>query len=157
MARPRKPHRLRALEGGRGKSRKLTPDLPTPSSPLEPHKGLSKAELAEWKAHAAYIRELGLESRVDSAFVEGMVRFLCRARQADAALVKAKRLTMVGAKGGEVRRPEIQISRDCWKSYERMAGACGISAAARARLGATSRPPERAGDVPPELRNAKRR
>ena len=157
MGRPRKPHRLRALEGGRGRSRPLTPDLPAPSSPLEPHKALSKAEMEEWRRHVAYIGELGLESRVDSAFVEGMVRFLCRARSADAALAKARTLTMTGAMGGKVRRPEVQISRDCWKSYEQMAGACGISAAARAKLGATSKPPEKAGDVPPELRNAKRR
>lgn len=154
--RPPKPHALRVLEGGRGKSRPLTPDLPAPARPLVAPKTLSTAERQEWKKHVAYLREMGVESEVDVSFLEGAIRMLCRARKADAELAK-RGTTMISMKGNRVKRPEVSISRECWQAYERMAAQFGISPAARAKLGGSGGPHERAGDVPPELRDAKRR
>ena len=154
--RPRKPHRLRVLEGGRGKSRPLTPDLPAPSSPLAEPAGLTDAERKEWKRHAAYIRKLGVESEVDSSFFEGMIVMLCRFRAAKAIINKSG-MTMVSAKGNVVKRPEVSIARESLQAYERMAAAFGITPAARAKLGGSGGARERAGDVPSELRDAKRR
>jgi len=154
--RPRKPHSLRVLEGGRGKSRPLTPDLPAPSARLVAPKNLSLAERQEWKKHVEYLRAMGVESNVDVGFLEGMLRMLCRARNADAVVAKDG-MTMVSVKGNRVKRPEVSVSRDCWQAYERMAAAFGITPAARAKLGGSGGARERAGDVPSELRDAKHR
>ncbi len=154
--RPRKPYRLRVLEGGRGKSRALTPDLPAPTSPLVAPSRLSAAERKAWKEHVQYFRELGIESKVDSAYVEGMVRMLCRGRQADAILQKSG-LTMISVKGNRVKRPEVSISRESWEAYRQAAANMGIGAAARAKLGGDGSHRERAGEIPDELRSAKRR
>ncbi len=154
--RPRKPHTLRVLEGGRGKSRPLTPDLAAPASPLVAPKGLSGPELREWRKHVEYLRDMGVESKVDSSFLEGLIRMLCRARKADVELARHG-ITMTSMKGNRVKRPEVSVSRESWQAYERMAAAFGITPAARAKLGGSGAPRERAGDVPPELRDAKQR
>lgn len=154
--RPRKPYRLRILEGGRGKSRALTPDLPAPSSPLVAPAGLSRPERRAWNEHVEYFRDMGIESKVDSAYVEGMIRMLCRGREADAILHKSG-LTMISVKGNRVKRPEVSISRESWEAYRQAAGNMGIGAAARAKLGGDGGHRERAGDLPEELRRAKRR
>ncbi len=72
--RPRKPHQLRVLEGGRGHSRALTPDLEAPSRPLKAPSGLAKDEALAWREHTARVRELGLESSVDAGAMELLVK-----------------------------------------------------------------------------------
>jgi len=144
------------LEGGRGKSRPLTPDLPAPTSRLVPPATLSQAERAEWKKHVAHFHAMGVESSVDAGLVEGLVRMLCRARAAD-KVIASSGMTTISAKGNEVKRPEVSVSRDSWQAYERIAASFGLSPAARAKLGGSGSPRERAGDVPAALRDAKRR
>jgi P27 family predicted phage terminase small subunit len=158
--RPRKPAKLRALEGGRGHSRPVTPDLPAPVEALEPPDHLGEEERAVWLRHSAWLRKLGVESAVDAGQFEAMVRFFCRAQQADRVLrLKMAEnplsgLTMASGANGEVQRPEVAISDRCWTHYERLASKFGLDPAARAKLGSGEAKPERAGDVPPELRDA---
>lgn len=151
--RPRKPYKLRALEGGRGKSRPLMPDLEAPADPLEAPAGLSKAERAEWERHALYLRRLRVESCVDAGLFEGMIRALCRARAADRVIAR-KGLTMSTPANGVTKRPEVGISADQWRLYNQLAAQFGLSPVARAKLGKGGDAPERAGDVPPELASA---
>src|SRR5688500_12454193 len=127
--RPRKPYKLRALEGGRGHHRPVTPDLPAPAEPLVAPSGLSAPEKAAWKVHVGWLRALKLESKVDGAQLEGLVRMLCRARRADAAIARHG-LTMVTKSNGTIQRPEVAISAACWKSYSALAGQFGLSPAA---------------------------
>jgi P27 family predicted phage terminase small subunit len=153
--RPRKPHRLRALEGGRGHSRPLATDLAAPKDPLVVPAGLSRAERAAWRVHVAHLRRLKLESAVDAGQVEALVRFYCRARQADAILAR-RGLTTTTKHLGAIRRPEVAISRESWALYCALADKFGLSATSRAKLGAVLAPPPQAGDVPPELRDVSR-
>jgi P27 family predicted phage terminase small subunit len=153
VARPRKPHKLRVLEGGRGKSRPLSPDLKAPADPLAAPRGLSREELAAWKLHSKWLRRLGIESGVDGGSFLAMVRHYCRAIRADGILRK-KGLTMVSATNGEIRRPEVSISAESWRAYSLLAQQFGLTPAARAKLGTKPERPERAGDVPEELANA---
>ena len=148
--RPRKPHALRVLEGGRGKSRPLTPDLPAPRDPLVTPKGLTREEAQEWKRHAEWLRALKLESRVDAGQFLGMIRHYCRALLADRAIARHG-LTMKTQANGTVRRPEVLISKESWAAYATLADKFGFSAAARAKLGAKATPPVKAGDVPEDL------
>ena len=156
---PRKPHRLRVLEGGggargRGKHRPLTPDHPAPSTKLPCPRGFTADLRAEWRRHVAWLRELKLESGVDAAMLEGAVRMLCRARQADRELAKAQRLTITSDANGSVRHPAVSISRECWRDYAQFAARFGLSPADRAKLGqGGAEQPEKAGDVPAELRD----
>jgi P27 family predicted phage terminase small subunit len=155
--RPRKPHRMRVLEGGRGKSRPMTPDRPAPKSPLVAPANLSAAEKRAWSEHVTYVRSLGTESRVDRGQFLAMVRFYCRALAADNVLARRGKkggLTIETNSNGQVQRPEVAISERCWKFYAQLADKFGLSETARAKLGATETPPEGAGDVPPELRDA---
>lgn len=151
--RPRKPAKLRILEGGRGKSRPLTPDLPAPESALRMPSGLSAAERATWKEHGDWVRSLGLESEVDGGQFLAMVRMFVRAQRADRAIAKSG-LVMVTRANGTTQRPEVAISERCWKAYAQLADKFGLSASARAKLGAGGKREEAAGDVPPELRDA---
>jgi len=151
--RPRKPYKIRLLEGGRGKSRPMTPDLPAPESRLRPPKDLSKPERAAWKLHVARIRQLGLESDVDAGQVEALVRFYCRARAADKALAELGLVTVTEA-NGEIARPEVAISERCWKLYSQLATRFGLDPQARAKLGTGGPKPESASDLPEDLRDA---
>lgn len=153
--RPRKPHRLRALEGGRGKSRPLTPDLAAPADPLVAPPGLSAPERAAWAVHVKWLRDLKLETAVDAGSIEALVRMFCRARQAD-AVIRRRGLTMTTKSNGTIRRPEVAISSECWRAYGALAGQFGLTPASRAKLGPATKVPEKAGDVPPELRDASR-
>jgi len=158
MGRPRKPHRLRVLEGGRGKSRPLTPDLPAPKDPLRPPRTLSAAERLAWVEHVRDVRALGLESAVDHGQFLAMVRFYVRAQLADAAIARGGRtggLTVDTPSNGPIQRPEVGISERAWRLYAQLADKFGLSATARAKLGGSGAPRERAGDVPPELRDAR--
>ena len=149
--RPRKTHRLRVLEGGRGKSRPLTPDLAAPSDPIERPRTLTVAERAAWKRHAGWIRRLKLESSVDQGQFLAMVRFYCRAQAAD-KIIARHGLTMETLHNGEIQRPEVAISERCWKTYSQLADKFGLSAAARAKLSPGEQKPEDAEDLPAELR-----
>jgi P27 family predicted phage terminase small subunit len=155
VGRPRKPHRLRVLEGGRGHSRPLTPDLPAPTDPLVAPRGLAADERAAWREHAAAVRQLGLESSVDRGQFLGMVRAYCRARKADRVL--ARRGLTMSSLHSEIQRPEVAISDRCWAHYERVASKFGLDPQARAKLAPAERRPEKAGDVPPELADASAR
>ena len=150
--RPRKPHRLRVLEGGRGKSRPLTPDLPAPTDPLVAPAWLSREERAAWKRHVVWLRSLRLESKVDAGALEAMVHFYCLARQADRVI--RKRGLTVETPMGPKKRPEVAVSNESWRAYAGLAGQFGMTPAARAKLGGEPEAPEGAGDVPPELRDA---
>jgi len=154
VGRPRKPHRLRVLEGGRGKSRALTPDLEAPAHPLKAPKGLSRDEAAAWREHVGRVRELGIESNVDAGAMELLVRMYARARRADREL--ARGLTMVSDANGRVRKPEVLISESSWKVYAMLCQQFGLTPAARAKLGGDGGHRERAGDVPDALRDATR-
>lgn len=168
MARPRKPHTLRALEGGRGHSRPLTPDKPAPPDPLELPDGLSKEKREAWRKHARWVAALKLETRVDSGQMEALVSAYCIARSADRALEDGRivEAALVGSgrgkkgkaqrlRGVSRRRAEVQISLDAWKQYSRIADKFGMSAEVRARMGAEpEKPPQGAGDVPAELTDA---
>jgi P27 family predicted phage terminase small subunit len=134
----------------------LTPDLPAPGDPLVPPKTLTREELAAWRLHAEWFRSMGIESRVDAGSCEAMVRALCRARAADKALARSG-LTMVSTRGARVKRPEVSISRDSWIFYVATATQFGLTPAARAKLGGSGSPRERAGDVPAHLRDASKR
>jgi hypothetical protein len=113
----------------------MTPDLPAPKSPLVPPAGLGRAEKAEWKRHAEWVRSLGLESGVDAGQFEAMVRHLIRARRCE-------------------RKGEASLAIHSWRAYCLQADKFGLSATARAKLGTQPQKPEEAGDVPPELRDA---
>ena len=155
--RPRKPHVLRALEGGRGKSRPMTPDLPAPKSPLVPPPGLGSDERAAWKKHAAWVRSLRLESHVDAGQFEALVHFYCLARRAGRELRKLRKLTSMNKANGRTRLPEVSIQREAWRDYCAIASKFAMDPAARARMGAdpaTDPDLDGAGDVPPELRDA---
>jgi P27 family predicted phage terminase small subunit len=154
--RPRKPHRLRVLEGGRGHSRPLTPDLPAPSGQLVAPRCLGSAERAAWKEIVSHLREMGTESKADAGLVECGATVICRKRRADAVLAK-KGLTMISHKGNVVKRPEHSISRECMLIWISVAAQLGLSPAARAKLGGDGSHREEAGEVPPELTHAKRR
>ena|SRR3990167_2293042 len=152
--RPRKPHRLRVLEGGRGHSRPLTPDLSAPSAPLVAPRGLSRDELAAWRDHAGWVAQMGLQSPVDSGQFLGMIRQYCRALKADRAIAKTKGLTVESRANGKVALPEFAISERAWAHYERLASKFGLDPQARAKLTGPQTPKECAGDVPAELRDA---
>lgn len=150
--RPRKPHKLRALEGGRGHSRPLTPDLPAPADALVVPAGFSREERAAWDLHAQRVRKLGLESSVDGGVIEAMVRHYVRARQAERE-IKKHGLT-VETMAGPKKRPEVMIAKESWHEYTQLCGQFGMTPAGRAKLGGDGKKPEGAGDVPPELRDA---
>lgn len=141
------------LEGGRGKSRPLTPDLPAPASPLVPPPGLGKAERAAWTKHVGWLRALALESSVDAGMLEGMVVHYCRARAAD-AVIRRKGPVVLTKLNGPIKRPEVAISADSWRAYNQLASQFGMSPAARAKLGGGAGKEERAGDLPAELSDA---
>jgi phage terminase small subunit len=83
--------------------------------------------------------------------MEVLVRMYCRARRADREL--ARSMTMVTEANGRIRKPEVLISENSWKVYIALCTQFGLTPAARAKLGPTGAPRERAGDVPPELRD----
>jgi phage terminase small subunit len=95
-----------------------------------------------------------VESGVDLGTFRGLVTLYCRALEADAVL-EEQGLTMATT-NGPVKRAEVGISRDCWKDYGSLAGRFGLTPADRAKIGGPEKPKERAGDVPPELRDVSR-
>jgi P27 family predicted phage terminase small subunit len=133
----------------------MTPDLAAPAKPLAPPKGLARDELSAWAEHVERVRELGIESRVDVGSMEVLVRMYCRARRAEVEL--AKGMTMMTEANGRIRKPEVLISESSWKVYIALCGQFGLTPAARAKLGPTSAPRERAGDVPEHLRDVTKR
>lgn len=151
--RPRKPSRLRILEGGRGKSRPLTKDLQAPASPLVPPRGLSSAERAAWAHHVRDVRKMGIESSVDHGQFLAMIRFYCRAQAAD-RVISRRGLTTSTKANGEVQRPEVAISERSWKFYAQLADKFGMSELARTKLGTDQKKPESASDLPADLRDA---
>jgi P27 family predicted phage terminase small subunit len=150
--RPRKPHHIRLLEGGRGHSRPLTPDLEAPADPLARPAGLAADERLAWDSHVERIRALGLESSVDAGAVEAMVSAYCLARRAR-LIVRKKGLTVVTPMGIKAR-PEVAIARDAWRAYVQACGKFGLEPSARAKLPPKKKEPEKAGDVPAGLRDA---
>lgn len=126
------------MEGGRGKSRPLTPDLPAPAGQLVMPKGLCPEGKREWARHVEWIRAMKLESPVDAGQVEALVRHLVRARKAD-------------------RKGQGMLATQAWKAYSAQAGQFGMGPAARAKLAPAEGKPEGAGDVPEGLRDASAR
>jgi len=112
---------------------------------------LTKEEKAAWDLHVGWIRKLKIETSVDAGQLEAMVRMFCRARQADAAIADLG-LVLVTDANGEIRRPEVSISNECWKHYGQLADKFGLSASARAKLGSGEKKIEDPGDVPADLR-----
>jgi P27 family predicted phage terminase small subunit len=114
---------------------------------------LSAAERAAWDLHVGWVRRLKLESSVDAGQMLALVRMYCRAAAAD-AVVRRRGMSYRLLQGSFAQRPEVGISKECWKLYTALADKFGLSATSRAKLGAGKVEPERAGDVPPELRDA---
>lgn len=136
--RPRKPTKLKVLEGNRG-HRRLDPGLEptmTPGAPRMP-RGLSASSQRMWRQWIADLDRDGLLATVDEGALESGFRGRDQALMADAEVVKLQKLIASG-KGEQQDYYKLSIqnavSKKCWQQFKAMATEFGGSPAARSRL-----------------------
>lgn len=143
---------MRVLEGGRGHSRPLSPDLPAPRGGLVAAGGFSREQRAAWNRHVAWLVDLRLDSNVDSGNLEAGVRSFVLARLADRRLTRElaqKKLDLAKLRFYEGARDRA------WGKYGMFLAKFGMTPADRARLSIDPPTnPEEASYFPPELSDA---
>jgi P27 family predicted phage terminase small subunit len=135
--RPRKPTKLKIIEGNRGK-RPLDPSAepePTKGIPASPEL-FTDLERRVWDMVAGELNAFGMAYLLDGPMLEGLVVNYCRAVAAD-QVIRDKGMTYeMETKTGTMvmRRPEVDISSTCWKNAKSFASDFGLTMAARGKL-----------------------
>ncbi len=144
--RPRKPTKLKILEGNRG-HRSLGKPQPEPTrgAPRMPaHLPMAAKRL--WQMLAGELDAIGIMTKVDGAALEGLCVAYARAVEADKVLAR-EGLTVDVKKeidDGDGRkklvtvmtyqRPEVAISHNCWRRYKEFCAEFGLTPSARGKL-----------------------
>jgi len=133
---PRKPTKLKLIEGNPGKQklhREPQPDLG--STPCPSH--LPPLGKKMWKHLVQHLDALNLLAKLDSTILEGICVAYARAVEADTILSRDG-LTFQSGDNYRQQRPEVAISHNCWRRVKEFATEYGMTPASRGKLSSGS-------------------
>lgn len=135
MSRPRKPAKLKVLEGNPGKRRISPPPISSSSADPDPPAHLSEASSVEWRLLVHSLQTERLWTNRDRAALEVYVEALVTFREA-VAYVRAHGVMVPGQKSGTtVKNPAIQIVRDSAGVIRAYGSEFGLTPYTRMQLG----------------------
>lgn len=132
MGRPRKPTRLKVLEGDRPDRIPTGEPLPSDGEVVAPG-WLDDVALEVWGDLAPDLIAKGVLTAWDVEAFAMACDAVAQYREAR-ALVHAEGVTVTGAMGGQVRNPAAQVMRDAAAQFAQLAGRFGLTPADRAKL-----------------------
>jgi len=137
--RPRKPTRLKVLEGtyrpDRAPQSEPQPDPSTPSCPTWLHPEAQR----EWRRLVPHLEELGLLTQVDRAALAAYCQLYARWWQAEREIEKHGMVQYTDT-GYAVQRPEVGVSNTALTQMRRYLVEFGLTPAARTRIDAPTAP-----------------
>jgi len=136
MPTPRKPSKLKLLEGNRGRRPISSEPEPMPGAPPMPP-GMPSAAQTLWKHLVPELEALGLLTLVDGGALEGACRAIAQGRAADKAIEKLqKRIGSGRSEEHDFYRLSIlnAVSRKAWGQYRAFCIEFGLTPASRTRL-----------------------
>lgn len=135
--RPRKPTRLKVLQGNPGK-RRLPKREPEPAAleDLAAPAWLKGHALEEWKRVTPELQRLGLLTIVDVAALAGYCQAFARWRQAKDAVDEEKSVDVAIARG------LVKMEKEALAQMKALAGEFGFTPASRSRVAGAGKPPE---------------
>lgn len=143
--RPKKPTKLKVIEGGRG-NRPVNKKEPKPKVKvglLKPPVWLSKAAKAEWNRMAPALYKLGLLTEIDGSMFEAYCNAYALWRRYTAKAAKAGGDSGIISKSGIINKPSYEnMAQKYLKEFTTLAGRFGLSPADRANIIAEPPPGE---------------
>lgn len=137
--RPRKPTRLKLLEGTYRPDRAPRNEpMPAPAVP-EPPEDLDPEARAEWDRIVPHLAALGLLSHLDRAALAAYCQLYARWWEAERA-IREHGLTQVTESGYVAQRPEVGIANTALTQMRRYLVEFGLTPAARSRIDAPTAP-----------------
>ena len=131
---PRKPTRLKLLEGNPG-HQKLNKHEPAPllATPVPPE-WLKEDGLSEWNRIVPELDRLGMLTVVDQGALEGACAAYGQAVKCHKYLEQHGLTMSVGDGGYEQQRPEVSIEQKAWTLYRGFTAEFGLTPSARGKL-----------------------
>lgn len=129
-----KPTAMKRLAGNPGK-RRLDGGEPQPKivAPRAPRGRLPDAGKRLWRYLVPKLADLGLLTELDTTALEMMCLHYATAVEAE-TLLREEGLVTIGAKGGLVKHPAVQILRDNSIAFRQYAEQFGLTPSSRSRI-----------------------
>jgi P27 family predicted phage terminase small subunit len=155
MPRPRKPTKLKKLEGNRGK-RPLNENEPEPQGKTTPPKWLNRHAKNEWKRIVPELEALGLATKVDRASLAAYCQVYGRWVEVENKINElTSKATESGGDasnayllktqaGNVIISPLLSVANRCLEQMHTFANEFGLSPVSRSRITATAKPKEEA-------------
>jgi len=133
--RPRKPTKLKLIEGNRGK-RKIKPE-PEPALGIPVAHKMPPAAQAVWDGIAPELDRLGLLAKIDGTALEAACRGVAQGRAADDAIEKLQELIRAGtAERNDYYHLSMLMaaSKKGWSQWRAFCTEFGLTPASRSKL-----------------------
>lgn len=141
MARPKKPTRLKKLQGTAQKCR-LNKNEPEPEIKIpDPPDFLDSAALEEWNRVTPILKRLGLISELDSMELAAYCQCFSRWRTAEQKLLELG-LTETTSNGNNIQSPYVGIANTAMKQMHQFLCQFGMTPASRSGVTAAKAEPQ---------------